>query len=286
MTTAVFISWSGTQSKSVAEALAAWLPRVLQAVEPFVSTGTQKGIGWPAELHKRLRESDFGIVCITSENVDSPWLNFEAGALAARFEEARVAPLLLDVEPEKVKGPLRLFQAVLRPDRSQMLQLVEAINEYLEEPLPKSRLHEAFDNRWEALDQTLTLLQPESPSDATANGEPTEGDMVLRRLDSIERQLARQQTSRNTTQLQNERLLEALTGRIANPRSTDSEEMRARALRSFEDATRRADVSPTEDALISAYMANKVQAGERWVESMNFSADPTTEEPPPDTPPE
>lgn len=280
MTTRVFISWSGTKSQGVAEALEVWLPRVIQAVEPFVSTGTQKGIGWPAELHKRLRESDFGIVCVTSENVDSPWLNFEAGALAARFEEARVAPLLLEVEPETVTGPLRLFQAVLRPDRSQMLQLVEAINGFLEEPLAKSRLHEAFESRWESFDQALASLRTESPGDA-ANSEPTERDMVLRRLDSIERKLARPVVTLDSERVRTEKLIEALGESIANPRATDTEEMRFFALRGAMDAARFKGSSEAETALLVAYLANTAKARERW----NFNSSPEVEKSAEDSPP-
>ena len=33
----VFISWSGTRSKALANALHKWLPMVLQYVEPWVS---------------------------------------------------------------------------------------------------------------------------------------------------------------------------------------------------------------------------------------------------------
>ena len=43
----IFISWSGTTSRAVAEALHAWLPKVLQGVEPFLSarTSTRVRIG-------------------------------------------------------------------------------------------------------------------------------------------------------------------------------------------------------------------------------------------------
>ncbi len=40
-------------------------------------------ISWSA----RLQETDFGIICLTPENVSAPWLLFEAGALARAADD-------------------------------------------------------------------------------------------------------------------------------------------------------------------------------------------------------
>jgi hypothetical protein len=60
---------------------------------------------------KELEASSFGIICVTRENVQTPWVLFEAGALAKSLEGARVIPLLLDLDFRDITGPLAQFQA-------------------------------------------------------------------------------------------------------------------------------------------------------------------------------
>jgi hypothetical protein len=71
----VLISWSGRQSRKVAEALYDWLPKVIPSLEPWISTqDIDKGQRWTNELQKRLATAKGCIVCLTSENVNSPWV--------------------------------------------------------------------------------------------------------------------------------------------------------------------------------------------------------------------
>lgn len=94
----VFLSWSGDRSKAVAEALHSWLPRVLQAVEPWTSfDNIERGARWAPELAQVLEETRFGILCLTPENLLSPWLLFEAGALSKTLDNTFVSPYLLDL---------------------------------------------------------------------------------------------------------------------------------------------------------------------------------------------
>ena len=89
----VFISWSGEPSRSVAQALRDWLPMVVQQVEPWMSEeDIESGGRWNDQIAAELEQADYGIICLTSKNLDRPWLLFEAGALAKRFDAARVVP--------------------------------------------------------------------------------------------------------------------------------------------------------------------------------------------------
>jgi hypothetical protein len=79
----VFISWSGERSQALAQALRDWLPLVLHYVEPWLSqSDIEPGERWASEVSKELEVSNFGIICVTKENTESPWILFEAGALA------------------------------------------------------------------------------------------------------------------------------------------------------------------------------------------------------------
>jgi hypothetical protein len=65
-------------------ALREWLPDVLHAVEPWVSTeDIAKEQLWLPAVTAALQESKFGICCLTPANVRSPWLAFKAGAMVA-----------------------------------------------------------------------------------------------------------------------------------------------------------------------------------------------------------
>jgi hypothetical protein len=64
------------------------------------------------ELAKALEGAELGILCLTKENLSSPWILFEAGALSKSMSEGRVVPLLVDLQPTDLDGPLSQFQAI------------------------------------------------------------------------------------------------------------------------------------------------------------------------------
>ncbi len=109
----VFISWSGKNSAELAKVLHDWLPNVIQAVKPFFSTDDiEKGVRGNTSMAKELEDSGIGILCLTSENLESPWIMFEAGALSKKLDASRVCPILFGgVETTDLKGPLVQFQA-------------------------------------------------------------------------------------------------------------------------------------------------------------------------------
>lgn len=68
----LFISWSGTRSRELAEALREWIPLVLHYVEPWLSEADiTAGERWAQSVAKELETSNFGIICVTRENVSS-----------------------------------------------------------------------------------------------------------------------------------------------------------------------------------------------------------------------
>lgn len=112
MATKVFLSWSGDLSRKLADALRNWLPSALQSVKPyFTPEDIEKGAKWGSEISKELETSNIGIVCLTRENTEKPWILFEAGALSKSIQQSHVCTLLFDLEPTDIKGPLTSFQA-------------------------------------------------------------------------------------------------------------------------------------------------------------------------------
>src|SRR4051794_5290434 len=95
----VFIGWSGPRSKAVAIAVRDWLPQVIQAAEPWLSEAMDRGAQWFTTIGTHLKTADYGLLCVTPENAEEPWVLFEAGALALRTSERLACPYLLDMVP-------------------------------------------------------------------------------------------------------------------------------------------------------------------------------------------
>ena len=71
----VFLSWSGEVSHKVAIVFRDWLPSVIQAIEPYVSSeDIDKGARWSTDIAEELENSTFGILCVTKENIQSKLL--------------------------------------------------------------------------------------------------------------------------------------------------------------------------------------------------------------------
>jgi TIR domain len=166
----VFISWSGSQSHQVAIALRDWLPSVLQIVEPYVSSeDIDKGARWSTDISKELEDSSFGIICVTPENIEAPWVNFEAGALSKSLDRSRVAPFLFAVDRTAVQGPLLQFQSTLI-EEGDVKKLLQSINRACEDhALDDGRLGEIFEVWWPHLKTRLDDLQKKSPKTKTPN---------------------------------------------------------------------------------------------------------------------
>ena len=89
------MSWSGEKSQKIGKALNDWLPSVLQFVRPFYSPDDiDKGTKWVSELSNKLSECDIGIICLTGDNLNKPWILFEAGALSKRLAGSNVCTVL------------------------------------------------------------------------------------------------------------------------------------------------------------------------------------------------
>jgi hypothetical protein len=58
-------------------------PQVLHFFSP---QDIESGAFWTEEIRRRLRSASFAIVCVTAENHERPWINYEAGAIAERLD--------------------------------------------------------------------------------------------------------------------------------------------------------------------------------------------------------
>ena len=154
----VFISWSGRRSKAMAGALKEWLPLILQYAEPWVSDkDINAGDRWAQAIAGELESSNFGILCITPENLDSEWILFEAGALSKSMQDAKVIPLLFGLELSDLKGPLSQFQAI-KVEESGMLGVAKAINEVSDNKAADATVEQLVPALWPQLEKKLKAI--------------------------------------------------------------------------------------------------------------------------------
>lgn len=152
----IFISWSGERSRALAETLVEWLPTVIQSLNPWVSTSElNKGERWAEKIGNALSQNSIGLICVTPENLNSPWLMFEAGALSKQIENAKVCPILLNMDSTPPESPLSQFQStVVRED--DMLKLCNSLNFYLgDNKIKENNLKETFNDKWPKFEEKI-----------------------------------------------------------------------------------------------------------------------------------
>jgi len=155
------------------------------------------------EVSKELDASMFGIICLTRDNLNAPWLLFESGALSKKRETAVVCPYILDVELSSITGPLSQFQAK-KADKSSTFELLHAINTKLSKSLENSRLEMVFELLWPALEKRLREIPPDTST--SKNQRPQKDvleDLVAavrgleHRFDQLELKLASLSSAKN-----------------------------------------------------------------------------------------
>lgn len=156
----VFLSWSGERSRMIAEAFRDWLPLMLQALEPWISTDIEKGGVWDKNIQEALVKSRVCIICLTKENLDSVYIHYEAGAIA-NLPEGSAKTFLYDIKNLDVKQPLARFQSTLY-NKSDVFKLIAGLNDALklheETYVSDGVIEKTFELNWPSFKQTLDSI--------------------------------------------------------------------------------------------------------------------------------
>jgi hypothetical protein len=181
----VFMSWSGARSHAVAEVLAWWVKCVLQAARPWISSeDLDRGSLWFSEINNSLSDTSVGIVCLTDENKDRPWVLFEAGALAKGLSNSRVCTFLIDLNPTDITDPLAQFNHT-RKSQDDMKKLARTLNAALgANALDTNLLSDICDVYWPKFDEKFEKALQEHPPAAPKVARP-EGDVLGEILESV-----------------------------------------------------------------------------------------------------
>ncbi|MFT4757703.1 MAG: hypothetical protein ACI91R_002360 [Vicingaceae bacterium] len=159
----IFVSWSGKRSKAVAEMMSDWLKCVIQASQPWISTrDIDRGAIWFSEINDKLKDVSVGVVCLTQENKNKPWILFETGALAKGLTTNRVCTFLVDLSPEDLEDPLGQFNHTT-PEKSSVWALTRTINDCLnEKALDERILQQVFETYWPQFDYKFQIALKEN----------------------------------------------------------------------------------------------------------------------------
>lgn len=188
----VFLSWSGPESRAVAAKLSSWLPKLMNAVKPFMSQeDISAGARWSGEIAAALDSAAVGIVCVTRGNQKAPWLNFEAGAIAKRVGDVTcLIPLAIDLSATDVATPLGQFQAK-EATQSGLWDVVLAVNAALPESVGEDQLRDVFELVWPEMDEAIALARnnqtPQTPAQRRTDRELLEDVLsTVRQLASVD----------------------------------------------------------------------------------------------------
>ena len=182
----VFIAWSGPVSREVARALHDWIPLVVQSVEPWMSSeDLEKGTRWFTEVAGELEKAKVGVLCLTAENLSSPWVHFEAGALSKSVGRTHVCPYLFGVDAANVKDPLAQFQ-LTKADKDDTLKLLKTLNAALEDArLSEGKLSAVFEKWWPDLYEKLAKIEASPVAPPRGSVDRTEREILQDVLGSV-----------------------------------------------------------------------------------------------------
>ncbi len=155
----VLISWSKKQSREMASIFHGWLPKVVPGFKPWMSSkDIDKGKQWFGELQDFLGEATSCIICVTAENVRSPWIYYEMGAIAAKKQDVLVCPYLVGVGVSMIAdGPLAQYQCT-EATKEETLALIRSLNKALATPHDEGLLTGNFETRWPEFETELQRI--------------------------------------------------------------------------------------------------------------------------------
>ena len=219
----IFLSWSGNRSRAVATLFREWLPNVIQALKPWLSTADiDQGTRWSAEIAAHLQESSVGILCLTPENLSAPWLLFEAGALSKTLTKTYVCTYLIGLEPPDLEGPLAMFQAT-RATKDETKRLLHTINKALGDgAISTAQLDDTAEVWWPRFEERLQTAMAEPNERRTQRSER----QLLEELVTLSRsQEAKFEEMRSTSALPPAARLAVLCGSFRAPEFGGSKEI-------------------------------------------------------------
>ncbi len=152
----VFISWSGEESKGIAQAFIEEMNKNIGGIETYFTPNDLKhGKRWGGELAEELKKAKCGVLILTRSNYLNSWINFEAGAISKHYEQSMVWPICFSFSKIDLQPPLALFQAAdfNEPEMKKLLrELTELING------PDGEFEKKFETFWKGFEEKAVII--------------------------------------------------------------------------------------------------------------------------------
>ncbi|MEM6326361.1 MAG: toll/interleukin-1 receptor domain-containing protein [Bacteroidota bacterium] len=179
----VFISWSGARALRIARALAEHIEDLLN-VETFISPNIPKGEEWNNAVHSAIRDCAAGVIIVTPENKEAPWLLYEAGAIkTAQAGTGRTKTLFVGWQPADYTGPLEAFQGT-QTEREDFYQLLKDLNTSCGNVTTQDALSRRFERVWPTVEAVFRRAEAmESP--AYISVDKVNSDLISNLIDEM-----------------------------------------------------------------------------------------------------
>ncbi|HAU2760764.1 TPA: TIR domain-containing protein [Salmonella enterica] len=161
----LFLSWSGERSKKLALIFNEWVLNVLPTLDIYISLKQIKpGERWIDSIGKGLQNNYTGIFFLVRENISSPWINFEAGAISKNVKNSRVIPLLHNLTPEEISSPLTQFQA-MSIEKESIYKVIKVINDSINDSrrINNEQLRKIFEKWYPDFESKYNEFTDENP---------------------------------------------------------------------------------------------------------------------------
>lgn len=121
------------------------------------------GQDWLSDLIQQTDDVYAAILCLTPENVKSPWILFEAGALLKSTPKGHVIPFTLFLQPSDAGHPLSALNG-LSVDRAGTRKLVDQLAKLAGDPPVTEAHREEFDVWFTRFDQAIRTIPRQVPA--------------------------------------------------------------------------------------------------------------------------
>lgn len=145
------------------------------------------GVRWASEVASELAHSNFGIICLTPDNLEAPWIMFEAGALTKNATGRACGLLFRGLTIANITGPLEQFQN-REFSEAGFRQLLDDISKVLNSPVEPQYVDMLFEKFWPEISNAISgAMASQSPRQEAPRRSPDDLlEEVVERVRTLE----------------------------------------------------------------------------------------------------